>query len=220
MNSVRIYQDNCAILCKRLHVIVLRQNLLCSYFLDGYRAPWHLIPDENLWLVGHNSKISLLMTDMHPEVFPFLHTGMFSNWRGYNSVLRLWNQGATKLKFICFHWHKSNSSFVDSFAAQTQSVTAASGLIWRVLSLSESKPNIAETNSVTVSVTTEACFADICPCQRPLMELEFLTAFLFFIIWISSVPSSLCLIWGTRASCEWVPGSTPLHFHNFIRMAG
>lgn len=131
--------------------------------------------------LDNNSTDSHLMTYTHPEVFPCL----FSNWRRCHSVLTLWTQGATIPKFICFCWHKVNKIhplFVDSFTAQTQSVTAASGLLWWVLSLSESKPNIAGTNGVTVSVTTDACFGGICHCQRPLMELEPLSSFVVVVV--------------------------------------
>lgn len=183
------------------------ESSLCSHFLFAYRFSWHPIPDENLWLVGCNSQSSLPVTYMHPDIFQFLHTGRFSGWRRCNSISRLWTQGATKQRFMCFHWRKVNPSFVDSFAAQTQSVTAANGLIWWVLSLSESKPNMAGTNDFTevvFPVTTETCSGGFCHYQRPLMELQPLSSFLFwFIMWISSVPSSLCLIWGSQSQ-RWV----------------
>lgn len=127
-------------------------------------------------------------------------------------------------RFICFHWHEVNRSCVDSLAAPTPSVTTAHGFIWRVLSLSESKPNIAGTDGfpeAVISVTREDSSGGFCHCQRPLMELQPFSSFLLsFIVWISSVPSSPCLIWGDRGSHEWVIGSTQLHFHNFIREAG
>lgn len=153
---------------------------------------------------------------MHPDVFPCLYTGVFSDWTRHNSIWRLWTQGATKLKFICFHWHQVNPSFVDSFAAQTQSVIAVNGFIWWVLSMSDSKPNIAGTNGVTevvVSVTTEACCGGFCHCQRPLMELEPLSSFLFLlIIWISSVLSPLPYL-RSQSQREWVTG--PITFLQF-----
>lgn len=56
---------------------------------------------------------------------------------------------------------------------------------------------------------------------RTLDGIRALSSFLFlFIIWINSVPSSLCLIWEDRASSGWVTGSSQLHFYNFIRTAG
>lgn len=65
---VRLYQGHCwTILCKRLHVTVLRQS--CSHFLETYRSCQHLIPGENWWLVGHDSKISLPVTCLKHFLF-------------------------------------------------------------------------------------------------------------------------------------------------------